>query len=360
MSTSRTSRGFIGRWPMVAMLLVAIVAAVALFAPFGILELAEPSDPAADGTVGVVFDTASATVQNLESTFETEDANIVFVGEITITDPQQGTIGWIVGTETTVEPGDVLYERDDQAVTLMTGSVPAWRTMQVDDVGQDVAQLEANLLALGYGTEAEFTVDGTYTSATAAIVQRWQTDVGAEDTGSVAFGDVVFGPEQARVGVVSAAVGDTTGAGAPLFTLSSTERQLNFTVDAELIGTIATGTSISARLPDRSTVEGNIVAVAPAGSGISTVTAALNTNNDAPLPQGDSIPVTVSWADVVADEAVTIPAGAILRLDGGHYAVQVVSDDGDTTLTPIEVGAKVGSAVQVVSGLEPDDEVIAP
>ncbi len=334
-------------------LVAVVVAGLVIFNPLALLPAAEvePGPP--------LRETAQASVRDLSTTFEAEAGDIVFDGERPVTDPQPGTIGWIAEPEQELAAGDVLYERDLQPVVFMVGDVPAWRSMGRDDVGEDVAQLEANLLALGYGTESDFTVDDTFTSATEVIVERWQADLGVEQTGSVALGDVVFGPADARVGTVSAAVGDSTAAVAPLLVLSSQERELVFTIGAETIGFIAEGTEVNGQLPDRSNVAASVTSITPAGGGLSTVTAELS-DTEAALPLGDAIPVSVSWSETLAVDAVTVPATALIRLDSGQYVVEVVERSGETGLVVVEPGDRFGTSVHIEEGIEAGTTVVAP
>ena len=51
-----------------------------------------------------------------------------------------------------VDCGDVLYRVDDNPVLLLCGSTPAYRSLSKGDSGPDVAELNANLVNLGYAT----------------------------------------------------------------------------------------------------------------------------------------------------------------------------------------------------------------
>src|SRR5262249_6399322 len=51
--------------------------------------------------------------------------------------------------------GDVLYRVDDRAVLLLCGSTPAYRSLSRGADGRDVAELNANLVRLGYATRAQ-------------------------------------------------------------------------------------------------------------------------------------------------------------------------------------------------------------
>ena len=341
------------RWIPIGLVGLAVVTAGVVFNPLSLLP-SEESEPGRSPRP-----TTNVLISDLVSTFEAESGSINFVEQVTISGTQAGTIGWIAETGALIEAGSPIYVRDLQPIVLLVGDTPAWRTMAEGDVGQDVAQLEENLERLGYGTSAEFTVDDTYTSATEAIVERWQADLGVAETGTVSYGDVVFGPADAEVGSVLASVGDQT-AGTEILTLSGQARELAFSVSAESVGSVATGTEVSARLPDRSTVTATVESVAPAGTGISTVIATLADDAETELPRGDTIPVTVTWSTTVAADAVTVPASALLRLDSGSYALELVNDDGSTQLVPVIPGANVGTSVQILEGVDPETRIIAP
>ena len=346
-------RRLASKWIPVGLVGLAVVTAGVVFNPLSLLPSSEPEAGRSPRS------TTDVLISDLVSTFEAESGSINFVQQVTVTGTQAGTIGWIADTGAMIDAGDPIYERDLQPVVLLVGDTPAWRTMAEGDVGSDVAQLEQNLELLGYGTSAEFTVDDTYTSATETIVERWQADLGVAETGTVNYGDVVFGPAGAQVGSVLAAVGDQS-IGTPILTLSGEARELAFSVSAEDIGAVTPGAEVSARLPDRSTVTATVVSVAPAGTGISTVIAALADDGETELPRGDAIPVTVSWSTIVAADAITVPASALLRLDSGGYALELVDNSGNTELVPVVPGANVGTSVEILEGVDPQARIIAP
>ncbi len=340
------------RWIPAGLVCLAVAGVGVVYNPLSLL----PEDETEAGRAPRA--TTEVLISDLVSTFEAETGSIEFVDQVTVTGVASGTIGWIAEDGSQVDAGEPVYERDLHPVVLLVGDTPAWRTMTEGDVGQDVAQLEQNLEMLGYGTEDEFTVDDTYTSATEVIVERWQADLGVAETGTVAFGDLVFGPAGAQVGSVLASVGDESASTA-ILTLTGQERALTFTVSAESVGSVGSDLEVSARLPDRSTVTAVVDSVASSGAGLSTVTATL-IEDQTPLPDGDAIPVTVSWRTTVAAEAVTVPAGALLRLDSGGYALELVNDDGTTEVIPVVPGANVGTSVQILDGVTPGVRIIAP
>ncbi len=110
-----------------------------------------------------------------------------------------------------VARGGTLYRLDNLPVVLMYGTVPAYRRLAqgVSD-GPDVAELNTNLERLGYGAVAG---EDSFSSTTAAAVERWQRAEGLKETGVIELGRVAFAPGALRVTEVHVALGqDPPGA----------------------------------------------------------------------------------------------------------------------------------------------------
>ena len=75
-------------------------------------------------------------------------------------------------------------------VILLYGDLPAYRTLQYGSEGADVAQLEADLVALGYDPDGTITVDEEFDWDTKQVVLDWQEAVGLDDDGRVDPEDV--------------------------------------------------------------------------------------------------------------------------------------------------------------------------
>jgi len=110
-----------------------------------------------------------------------------------------GVVTGLADLGATVNRGGTLYAVDNQAVRLLFGAVPAYRGFAAGMAdGPDVAELEANLAALGF---APGTVDNHFNAATAAAIRRWQASWGwpaSARTGALAQGAVVFLPGLVR------------------------------------------------------------------------------------------------------------------------------------------------------------------
>ena len=91
--------------------------------------------------------------------------------------------------------GGTLWRIDNEPIVLMYGSVPAYRTLK-DGVseGPDVAELNRNLIDLGYDPYGAITNVESFSEATAAAVRRWQKAEGLTETGQVELGRIVFAP----------------------------------------------------------------------------------------------------------------------------------------------------------------------
>lgn len=135
-----------------------------------------------------------------------------------------GVLTDAVAAGDTIQQGDVLYRINGEPVVVMYGDVPAYRTLRdLSDnmTGDDVLELEQNLVALGYDPDGLASVDEEFTSYTATMVERWQEDLGVDDTGVVALGDVIFIPGPAEVLTVTAEIGQSVGAGQAVATITS-------------------------------------------------------------------------------------------------------------------------------------------
>jgi len=138
-----------------------------------------------------------------------------------------GTITWLPKPGDRIEFGTALYAVDHKPVILMEGSLPMYRDIayKVSD-GPDVAQLERNLVNLGYvadeaatGNPSDLTVDYHVTPLTESSIRSWHLSLGLTSTGVVKQGDVVFRPEAVQVSELHVAIGEVVEAGSVLSVL---------------------------------------------------------------------------------------------------------------------------------------------
>ena len=94
--------------------------------------------------------------------------------------------------------------------------------------GADVAELHANLRALGYGSDLH---GSAFSDATARAIRALQAAHGLPLTGELALGSVIFKAGAVRVTNVMAKLGSAVQAG-PVLTVSSTRHRVEIALDA--------------------------------------------------------------------------------------------------------------------------------
>ncbi|MCP3996633.1 MAG: HlyD family efflux transporter periplasmic adaptor subunit [bacterium] len=200
----------------------------------------ETGDPVASPTAGIVTMTAEVgTMIEQGDVFLTVDNEpvVLLYGDLpayrpltatddamTLTGGAGGVITDVVAAGESIEQGDVLYRLNGEPVVVMYGEVPAYRTLRdLSDnmTGTDVLQLEEALVALGYDPDSQASVDEEFTDYTETMVERWQEDLGVEETGRVDLGSVIFIPAASEVLAVAVDVGDSVNSGQPIATIAT-------------------------------------------------------------------------------------------------------------------------------------------
>jgi Putative peptidoglycan binding domain len=243
------------------------------------------------------------------------------------------TITSIIGVNTTIQQGDVLYTVDGAPVVALDGALPAWRSLSTtSDDGADIAQLETSLVALGYDPDLLVTVDNHFDSATRTMVKAWQQGLGVETTGTVALGSVVFLPSSTTVSAVDQAVGDTVGDGDTVLTLAAPTQEVLVDVPAGDEAQVVPGLTV-----DIGNVQGTVSRLRSADRDGSVVVEAVITPATAieNATNGSSVIVTLTLQN---DSGVLIaPAEALVSRLDGSYAVQVQDSDGTAKWATVEL-----------------------
>src|ERR1700716_177926 len=116
-----------------------------------------------------------------------------------------------------ISQGHVLYRVNDRPVVLLRGSTPAYRALSAGASGPDVAELNADLVALGYATSTQLSpTSASFASATTTAVQKLQAALGVTQNGTLTLGQVVFEASAVRVTSVSAQLGGHAPPGEPV------------------------------------------------------------------------------------------------------------------------------------------------
>jgi peptidoglycan hydrolase-like protein with peptidoglycan-binding domain len=264
-----------------------------------------------------------------------------------------------------IRRGRQLYAIDGQPVLLLFGSTVARRAFVAGmSGGPDVAELNRNLDALGYGRDL---AGGSFTAATAAAISRLQRAHGMSVTGALLLGSVVFEPGAARVEAVAPSVG--VGAAVtpgPLMTVSSVARVVTIALDtAQQGGAIRLGDPVIITLPDNTTTPGRISyisRVATAGQNGTTIRVDATPSDPAATGMLDQAPVDVEITTATVRRALVLPVNALLSLADGGYAVEEVSR-GRHHLVAVSTGLfdDADGLVQVSgSGLAAGQRVVVP
>jgi hypothetical protein len=362
------------RWVIVAVVLV-LLAAGAVVVVSGVFD----GDGGSSGSSDYGSATSLATVTRRSLSQQTQvNGTLGYAGSYTVLGQAPGMVTWLPAVGQVIHQGQVLYRVDGAPVVLLYGSTPAYRALAEgatasDVTGADVAQLNHDLVALGYVDSAD--VDSAWDEfnwATKAGVEKLQKHLGVDQSGKLSLGDVVFLPTAARVTTLQAGLGaPATG---PVLHASSTARTVSVALDADLQSEVKAGDRVAITLPDGSTTSGTVtlvgkVATAPSnnsrGAGSSTPTVPVTIRPTDPTATGslDQAPVLVAITERTVHNVLAVPVYALLALAGGAYAVEVANADGTRHLVPVSPGLFDDAAglVQVTgSGLAVGQHVVVP
>lgn len=305
----------------------------------------------------------------------------------------QGTYTQLPAAGQVIAQGHILYRVDSSPVVLLNGSTPAYRTLSVGLSGPDVAELNADLEALGYATRDQLTPRSTsFGSSTTTAVQKLQSALGMAQTGTLAPGQVVFEPTALRVTNVAAQVGGGAEPGATVLEGTSTARQVQLSVDTSQQTGLAVGDTVSITLPNNQTTPGVVssvgaVATCPSNSGSSgsgsgsssaasgadacsssstpTITVAVTPSHAAATGRWDQAPVQVGITTARVRNALVVPVTALLARANGGYAMEVSGTGSSATnrLVPVSLGVfddADGLVAVTGSGLAAGQRVVVP
>jgi peptidoglycan hydrolase-like protein with peptidoglycan-binding domain len=271
----------------------------------------------------------------------------------------------------------VLYRVDDRPVVLLYGQTPAYRTLSAGATGPDVAELNADLVALGYATRTQLS-PAVFGPATTAAVIKLQAAAGVTQDGTLALGQAVFEPSAVRVTAVSAQLGGSARTGETVLQGTSTARQVQVALSASEQTSLAVGDKVTITLPNRRITPGVVsevgaVATCPStgsssdscssGSAAPTIAVGVTPSDPAATGTWDQAPVQVGITTASAPNALVVPVTALLALSGGDYAVEVVGAGVRNHLVPVSLGLfdDADGLVQVTAaGLAAGQEVVVP
>lgn len=334
-NTRRRSR----RWAAIGAVVVAAAAAAA------VLAVTDPFRPSgsAGAAAGEAYHTATApvTMRSLSSQ-TTVNGTLEKAGSYTVVNQAQGTITALPTVGQVVRQGQVLYAVSDSPVVLLYGKIPAYRDLYEGLTGPDVAELNADLIRLGYATSTELGAGSDYFSAaTAHALEALQAHLRVTVTGTLVLGQAVFLPSAIQVTALgpSTVPGGQAAAGS-LLSGTSTTPVVTIDLDPSLQGEVRDREPVSITLPDGQVTPGvvsyvSVVATSSGNSsssgssgGSSTITVDVTPTHPAAVRGLDQAPVQVTITSGSVSNALVVPVNALLAQPNGGYAVEVVAARG--------------------------------
>jgi hypothetical protein len=294
------------------------------------------------------------------------NATLGYAGSYLVTGRGGGTLTWLPSAGEVISQGQALYKTGNgNPVVLLYGGVPDWRTLAEGVTGQDVSQLNRDLVALGDAGSAEVSAAGWdyFSAQTAAGVARLQSTLGISLSGSLPLGQVVFEPEALRVAQVTGSLGGP--ASGPVLTATSDRHVVTIPLNAGMQSQVAVGDAVTVTLPDGAGTPGTVSSVGTVASGpVSNATIPVTVTLTDPGAAGtlDQAPVTVNLTTATARNALVVPVGALLAQAPGGYVVEVAGPEKTRRYVPVTVGIfdDAYGLVQVTGALTPGQRVVVP
>jgi hypothetical protein len=380
------------------LLVVAAVAVVVIVKPFG------SSKPASGTSTESTAATSLATVERRSlSSQQTENGTLGYAGSYTVINQAGGgeggegagkggeggggaTITSLPAVGQVVQEGQVLYEVQGEPVMLLYGATPAYRTMSKGMSGKDVAQLNSDLIALGYATGTEIAEHPEYFGAeTKDALKSLQEKLGVKETsgvklGRLALGQAVFLPSALRITKVLGTLGGAARSGSPMLEASGTRRQVVVKLDAAEQASIKAGDHVTITLPNNQTTPGVVsyiskVAKSSSGGGgggkggggseeegTPTIEVQITPTEARATGTLDQAPVRVAITTAHESNVLAVPVSALLALAEGGYAVEV-AEGRSHHLVGVTLGIFDNAAGKVAvsgAGLHGGEQVVVP
>jgi multidrug efflux pump subunit AcrA (membrane-fusion protein) len=361
--TDARARGPRGRRRWVALGVVVVVAAGAVSAwRAGVFSPAAPSGPGQQGAPPPA--TQAVTRQDIAAVTPVT-ATLGYAGSYTVTGRGGGTLTWLPSAGQMIGQGQALYRTGNGTpVVLLYGGVPDWRALDEGNTGQDVTQLNHDLVDLGYADRADTAAAGWdyYSWETAYAVQRLEEHLGVSfPLGSLSLGQVVFEPRALRVSQVTGSLGSP--ASGPVLAATSDRHVVTIPLSTSQESEVAVGDPVTVTLPDGASTPGKISSVGTMASGTAsnaTVEVSVTLTHASAAGSLDQAPVTVNITTATAHNVLVVPVTALLAQASGGYDVEVVEPDNTRHYVPVTTGIidDANGLVQVTGALTPGQRVV--
>jgi hypothetical protein len=312
--------------------------------------------------------TAVVTRQDITATTPVT-ATLGYAGSYLVRGQGGGTVTWLPPAGQVIRQGHILYQTGDGTpVALLYGSVPDWRRLGEGVTGQDVSQLNHDLVVLRDADSTDIAALGWdyFSWATAAGVARLQSALGiSAPPGWLPLGSVVFEPQALRVSQVTGSLGGP--ADGPVLAATSDQHVVTVPLAASSQGEVRAGDQVTVTLPDGTTTPGAVssvgaVATASGSGGNPVTTIPVQVKLADPRAAGtlDQAPVTVNITTGTAHGGLVVPVTALVARPGGRYVVEIAGRGSVRRWVPVTPGIfdDASGLVQVTGALTPGQRVV--
>jgi hypothetical protein len=326
-----------------------------------------PAASSGTGTGAAAPATAAVTREDLSATTP-QAATLGYAGSYPVTGHGGGTLTWLPPTGRVIRQGQALYKTGNGApVVLLYGRVPDWRALDEGVTGPDVAQLNHDLVALGYADRADVAALGWdyFSWPTAYAVQSLEEHLGVSyPPGSLSLGQVMFEPRALRVSRLTCGLG--TPANGPVLAATSARQVVTIRLSTSQENEVSVGNPVTVTLPDGASTPGSVASVGTVASGSAdnaTVPVTVRLAHPAAARGLDQAPVTVNITTASACDVLAVPVTALVAHSPGGYAVEVVAGRGSgRRWVAVRPGIfdDASGLVQVTGDLVPGQRVVVP
>jgi len=250
-----------------------------------------------------------------------------------------GTATDLPAVGTVVDQGQVIYRIDNQPVILLYGNTPVFRAFGPGmTVGQDLVQLEQDLIQLGYGQPYGLLANGDFNFSDEQAVRAFNKAEGLPSGDQLALGAVLFEPGPVVVAADSVGLGASVAAGTAVVSLEMDTPEATMQLSSAQASGITAGTPALVTLSSPSEIlNGKVSSVVPSSGSNVNVTVSLN-NPPASLSLAQRS-VFVEFDVQTLPNVYIVPVSALVATVGGQYALQEALGGGRSTLIAVSVGA---------------------
>ena len=295
-------------------------------------------------------------------------ATLGYAGSYPVRGKGGGTLTWLPSAGQVIRQGHALYKTGNGSpVVLLYGSVPDWRPLGEGMAGEDVSQLNHDLVALGDADSTDISALGWdyFSWETTAGVERLQSALGVSSpSGSLPLGSVAFEPRALRVSRVTGSLGGS--ANGPVLAATSDRHVVTVPLDVSDQPEVKAGDRVTVTLPDGTTTLGVVSAVGKAATtssgpgGSATIPVYVTLTRPSSAGSLDQAPVTVNITTATAHGVLAVPVTALLAQSPGGYAVEVAGPGNTRRYVPVTPGIfdDASGLVQVTGALTPGQRVV--